>query len=199
MSSALAGEISKEWGRDLFSLITVFIWLLALKSLRPGLALRRLVYGFILILGASMLLWRLEPSRWTAALILIVLLVSFLGAFRLAMHKILFDGPIDSNKIVGSLSLYMLLGLIWTVSYLLLFLYDPQAFHGIEITEWRALFPRMAYYSFVTITTLGYGDISPANRIGEFLTYMEAITGLFYMAIFVSSLINRGLSPRSFS
>jgi voltage-gated potassium channel Kch len=45
------------------------------------------------------------------------------------------------------------------------------------------------YFSFVTLTTLGYGDISPATRLAEVTVILESITGLFYMAIIVASLI----------
>jgi voltage-gated potassium channel Kch len=83
-----------------------------------------------------------------------------------------------------------LIGLIWTELYLMLLIFDPAAFNGIEPTQWQQLFSRVAYFSLVTLTTLGYGDISPASRIAEFFVTMEAVTGVFYMAIFVSSLIN---------
>jgi hypothetical protein len=118
------------------------------------------------------------------------MLVFYIGAFRLSVRQILFEGSVDTNKIIGSLSLFLLIGLIWTTIYMMVLLFEPDALNGVEALEWRTLFSRVAYYSFVTLTTLGYGDISPANHLMEFLAYMEAITGLFYMAIFVSSLIS---------
>nr|WP_269764034.1 potassium channel family protein [Shewanella benthica] len=48
----------------------------------------------------------------------------------------------------------------------------------------------MAYFSFVTLTTLGYGDISPISPFSQVLVYMEAIAGVFYMAIVVASLVS---------
>ena len=88
----------------------------------------------------------------------------------------------------------MLFGLVWAVIYMLIMLFDPTAFSGIEVTSWQAGFSRMAYYSFVTLTTLGYGDILPKNHIAEFFAYMEAVIGVFYMAIIVSSLISLRLN-----
>jgi len=107
---------------------------------------------------------------------------------------VLFVGDIDTNKIIGSLTLYLLLGLIWAVIYLLILAMDPQDFSGIEAADWQQMFARVAYYSFVTLTTLGYGDVLPINHIAEFFAYMEAIIGVFYMAIIVSSLISLRLS-----
>ncbi len=52
----------------------------------------------------------------------------------------------------------------------------------------------MAYYSFVTLTTLGYGDILPKNHLAEFFAYMEAVVGVFYMAIIVATLVSLGIA-----
>jgi len=189
-SSAVTDDFPEGFGEDLFSTVSVLMLIMGIKSLHIGMTLRRIVYTLAVLLGVFTMLWRFYPSQWTVLLILLVLLFSFVGAFKLAVRQILFEGEVDANKMIGSLSLYLLLGLIWTVFYMILLLFDPQAFHGIELSEWRTLFSRVAYYSFVTLTTLGYGDISPANHVAEFAVYMEAVCGIFYMAIFVSSLVN---------
>ncbi|MBT8054181.1 MAG: potassium channel family protein [Gammaproteobacteria bacterium] len=49
--------------------------------------------------------------------------------------------------------------------------------------------PNTTYFSFVTLTTLGYGDISPATPLAEVLVILEAVTGIFYLAIIVASLM----------
>ena len=54
----------------------------------------------------------------------------------------------------------------------------------------------MTYFSFVTLTTLGYGDISPATPIAEVLVILEAVTGMFYFAIVVASLIGAAKNKR---
>jgi voltage-gated potassium channel Kch len=101
----------------------------------------------------------------------------------------LFTGPIDWNKIVGAICIYLLMGLVWALSYLLIAQAIPNAFNGLEQLPWYNNFADAAYYSFVTLTTLGYGDISPVAPIARFLVYMEAIFGVFYMAILVASLV----------
>ena len=189
-SSAIADDFPGGFGEDLFSLVSVLMLIVGIKSLRQEVTLRRIVYTLAVTLGVLTLLWRLYPSKITALLILLIFLLIFVSAFTLSVRQILFEGRVDGNKIIGSLSLYLLIGLIWTVIYMILILFDPGAFNGIGEAEWRTLFSRVAYYSFVTLTTLGYGDISPSNHVGEFFAYMEAVVGVFYMAIFVSSLIN---------
>ncbi len=189
-SSAIADDFPGSVGEDIFSLVSILMLIVGIKSLRREVSMQRIAYTLVAILGALTLLWRLYPSRITALLILVTFLLIFVSAFKLSVRQILFEGRVDANKMIGSLSLYLLIGLIWTVLYLILLTFDPSAFNGIEVSGWRTLFSRMAYYSFVTLTTLGYGDISPANHVAEFFAYMEAVTGVFYMAIFVSSLIN---------
>jgi hypothetical protein len=127
-------------------------------------------------------------------MILSTLLIFFVTSYISAYKQILFSGKIDRNKLIGSVSLYLLLGNIWTIIYLILILIDHNAFSGLEVANWQQGFARVGYYSFVTLTTLGYGDILPHNHIAEFFVSMEAVTGIFYIAIVVSSLISLRLN-----
>ena len=124
-----------------------------------------------------------------SSLHLLVLILFYIWATWLAAKQVLFSGPIDAHKIVGAICIYLLLGLIWALLYLFIAQSVPDAFNGLEQLVWYDNFADVAYFSFVTLTTLGYGDISPIVPIARFLVYMEAIVGVFYMAILVASLI----------
>ncbi|WP_353662009.1 potassium channel family protein [Hydrogenimonas sp. SS33] len=190
LASAVTSQFPNTLLDTLFSILLVVMLLVGVKSLNTEAAWKRIVYVLAAILGSLMLLLHLYPTKATLFLVYTLLLLFFVGSFKKAARQILFTGRVDANKIVGSLSLYLLIGLIWTMLYLLILLFDAHAFHGIDVREWEHLFFRVAYYSFVTLTTLGYGDISPATPIAEFFVILEAVSGVFYMAIFVSSLIN---------
>lgn len=127
---------------------------------------------------------------------LLLLLFFFIWMTWLAVKQVLFTGSITSNDIVGAICIYILLGLIWTVLYLLLAQTIPGAFNGLPQVSWLDNFSAVVYFSFVTITTLGYGDISPALPVARFFVIMEAIIGVFYMAILVASLIGVRMSAR---
>lgn len=128
-------------------------------------------------------------------LIMLGLMFSFFfGTFKSVARQILFTGSVDSNKVVGSVSLFLLLGLMWTILYLLVMEFSPEAFTGMTAAPWVENFSRMAYFSFVTLTTLGYGDISPLSPIAQVVVYLEAIAGVFYMAIVVASLVSSSQS-----
>ena len=193
-SAAVVGELQGSFGEDLFSAITLLMLLASIKSLKTEVTWTRTVYGVIAFFILLTVLEKFFPQGILVYFILATLLVFFIGSFVMAAKQVLLVGDIDGNKIVGSLTLYILLGLIWATIYLLILVMDPQAFSGIDAGSWQEIFSRVAYYSFVTLTTLGYGDILPTNHIAEFFVYMEAIIGVFYMAIIVSSLISLRLA-----
>lgn len=126
---------------------------------------------------------------------LLLLLSFFISTALRTAKQVLFTGDIDGNKILGAICLYLLLGLIWAILYTLVQLTMPNTFTNINPTnQWFTLFPDFIYFSFVTITTLGFGDISPLLPISRFLVYFEAIVGQFYLAILVSSLVGSHMS-----
>ncbi|MEH6577766.1 MAG: ion channel [Amphritea sp.] len=113
----------------------------------------------------------------------------FLVTLKMASEQALFSGKITSNSLIGSICIFLLLGLIWVMLYLLVAEFNPNAFSGLEQTSWKQNFPEFIYFSFVTLTTLGFGDLLPLSPLARFLVYMEAVVGVFYMAIVVSSLV----------
>ena len=128
---------------------------------------------------------------------LLLMLGFFIWTTWLAASHVLFTGTIDDNKIVGAICIYLLLGLIWTMMYLLVAEAVPDAFNGLQQAPWYDNFSVLSYYSFTTLTTLGYGDISPNLPIPQFLAYMEAVVGVLYIAILVASLIVVRMSNRN--
>ena len=127
---------------------------------------------------------------------LFLMLCFFIWATWRVAHQVLFTGAIDGNKIVGAICIYILLGLIWAMMYLFIAEAVPGSFNGVPQAPWLENFATAVYFSFVTITTLGYGDISPVLPLARFLVFMEAIVGVFYMAILVASLIGVRMSDR---
>jgi hypothetical protein len=128
-------------------------------------------------------------------LYLLLLLSFFISTALRTAKQVLFTGDIDGNKILGAICLYLLMGLIWAVLYTLVQLKFPGAFTNISNNSaWFTLFPEFIYFSFVTITTLGFGDISPLLPISRFFVYFEAIVGQFYLAILVASLVGSHMS-----
>ena len=169
-----------------FTVITLASGVMGLRERRLHINTKLgLIVAVAIVVTLSVIM---DASGWHYAHLLI--LISFYSyATWLAGRQVLFTGPIDTNKIVGAICIYLLMGLIWALSYLLIAQATPGAFNGLEQLPWYENFADVSYYSYVTLTTLGYGDISPVAPVARFLVYMEAIVGVFYMAILVASLI----------
>ena len=67
--------------------------------------------------------------------------------------------------------------------------FAPNALSGIEYTHWHESAGDLTYFSFVTLTSLGYGDVSPLTPIAKVVVVLEAMTGMLYLAIVVASMV----------
>jgi len=189
-ASSLILEIPGELSSSFFNITTVLMIVVSTQSIRKKINWKYTVYGLSILFTVLAILIHFNESAAYVLLLLAVLLVFYTGTFFAIVKSVLYEGDIDSNKLIGSMSLYMLLGLIWTIIYLILIFLDPKAISGIDAGRWHEVFASAAYFSFVTLTTLGYGDMLPVNYVARFFVYMETIIGVFYMAIIVSSLIS---------
>lgn len=93
----------------------------------------------------------------------------------------------------------MLLGVIWASAYMLLEHLRPGSF--VIPNDWRLpgnqVGPALVYFSYVTLTTLGYGDIRAAGPAGAGMAVVEAIVGQLFLAITIARLVGQHLSKRS--
>ncbi len=189
LASAMVGEVPAGWARIFLQGATLATYIVAYISLNFGPVWRRFVASMVLALLVSNAIG--ETIHWSlsATIDLLLMLIFFSGAAFFAGRRVLFSGVVNLNTIVGSVAIYLLLGLIWACLYLLALEFSATSFNGIEYQGWAENFPEATYFSYVTLTSLGYGDISPAEPISRVLVYLEAITSMFYMAIVVASLI----------
>ncbi len=93
-------------------------------------------------------------------------------------------GVVDREKIAAAVNVYLFFGLIWRDLYSLVNLLIPGAFNSELLTQTDFL-----YYSFVTLSTLGYGDVLPEVGPAKALAYIEAIIGQLYLTILVARLV----------
>lgn len=125
---------------------------------------------------------------------ILILLGFFLLTAWVAVKQVLFSGRIDLNIIVGAICIYLLLGLIWAMVFLLLEEVIPGSFHGITAGGGIKNIFDLVYFSYISLTTMGFGDIAPTLPLSRFFTLMEGIVGQFYLAILVASLVGIGIS-----
>ena len=101
--------------------------------------------------------------------------------------RILNEERVNQDVIRGGICLYLLLGILWFFLYQIIFFVDVNAF-GIPKTASQETF--LFYFSFTTLTTLGYGDITPVNSFAMMLANAEALVGQLYPAIFIAKLVS---------
>jgi len=135
-------------------------------------------------------LWALKYA------VLVVVFLFYVLSAALAMRHVLFGKVVTVNKLVGAVCIYLLLGLIWALMYTFLDLLYRDSFTGLNAVTTGMRTWEFVYYSFVTLTTLGYGDITPVRSAARSLSYLEAIAGQFYIAVLVASLVGAHLARR---
>lgn len=166
-----------------------FTELVAYFSLSLSKKWRTFVVLILLMMAATtsmreFLHWQINPLVGLG-----VVLAFYAGMTYIAAKQVLFSGNIEPNSIIGALGVYLLMGIVWTTLYLISLEFWPEGINGIEHRDWHDNFGITAYFSYVTMTTLGFGDISPAVPMTRTLVYLQAVAGTFYMAVVVASLV----------
>jgi hypothetical protein len=111
--------------------------------------------------------------------------IVFLILFLTRLFQILFnEKKVTHDSIKGGICIYLLFGITWGVMYRMLYYFDPTSFLFQGSTAMN-----LFYFSYVTLTTVGYGDIVPASRLAETLAFMEAVTGQIFLAVFIARLM----------
>ncbi len=216
MGSAFARFWTDDRGLSTFLVALVAIILLpALGSIGlPGRFLGDAVVSLMLISGAAvadrpraMLIVSVITViallvRWTSWLVPtadlavwreICTLATLIALCCVVLALVLRHGPITTRRIQGAIAVYLVLGLIWAQVYELVALWRPGAFTG--AVEGSSSLP-WTYYSFVTLTTMGYGDIMPVHPLARAIAVLEALTGQLYLAIMLARLVSLELQSR---
>lgn len=99
---------------------------------------------------------------------------------------------IRRDTLVGAICVYLLLGLLWSYFYLLLLSATPDALslNPSVFANNGELSANLLYFSYTTLTTVGYGDITPVSLMARSIATIEQIIGVFYIAILVSRLVS---------
>lgn len=191
LSTAIAQQFYSVSAQRLVQSITVITLLIGVWGIKLRQIGRSKNALFILaILASSFSAYWIEHIFFEYLRLIVMLLFFTFSAGKITT-KLLFTGSASANKIVGAICLYLLLGLIWALLYTLNALAILGAFNNIEHqSEWYLLFPDFVYFSFITLTTVGFGDIAPSTPMSKFLVYAQAVFGQFYLAILVSTLVS---------
>ncbi len=181
-------------GANLLQLLFTIIFLSALNAVseRRG----ALVLGALLAVPAIIATWigRIIPEAITLTGVGLVLatLFLFLTTSEIMRH-ILRARRVTTEIIFGALCIYILIGFIGALLFSTIELWQPGSLNlpaGAEnALDDATRFSTISYYSFVTLTTLGYGDIAPVTGLARSLATFEAVAGQLFLAVLIARLV----------
>ena len=96
---------------------------------------------------------------------------------------------IDSHIISSAISIYVLVGIFWYLLFMFLLMIDPDSF-DIRNFNPEMVSIDMIYFSFTTLTTLGYGDITPLSYTAKMWSITEAMMGVMFLAVMISRVVS---------
>ena len=138
-----------------------------------------------LVLSLSGFIWRNADPTIGANLLFIAFNVYTLG---IILTAVVGAAEVDFDILLGAVSAYLLLAIIWAVSYSVIYTLSPGAFS--LVTEMaRPHLHQFMYFSLTTLTTLGYGDITPISPFARIWSTLEAVVGTLYIAVLVARLV----------
>jgi hypothetical protein len=150
----------------------------------------------IALTGASVGL--AEESFWylvgvSLALAATVVLIAY--CIYCVLRYVLQAYAITHDQIYAGICVYLMLGFAFGSTYYLISILSPGCFVANNTRIAAGGAPDLMYFSFVTLATLGYGDITPVTKIARFLAELEALAGMLYIAIFMARLVTMYSAP----
>jgi voltage-gated potassium channel len=176
-------------GRFLDGILFTLVMLAAVLAV--GGRRRALVVGGVLLLPALVAQWvhhvRGADATYTVYVVTFLVFVLFVVAQLLAF--ILRSPRVTGEVLCSAVSGYLLLAVLWASAYALVSRLVPGAFSGVPAGSLLQGVD-VLYFSVITLTTVGYGDIAPVSGVARMLAMMEAVTGTLYVAVLVARLVS---------
>jgi voltage-gated potassium channel len=149
---------------------------------------------------AVWLLWLLTPLEMRRSGIPVVVLWALFSAWSAArlIQRLAQERKVNASVLRGALAGYLMLGLTGGLLVSALETIQPDSFSNVQLAQgtagssvWHISFVSLNYYAFVTLTTLGFGDVSPHTPPAQMLSVAIAVSGVFYVAAVMGVLISR--------
>ena len=162
---------------------------------------RSLVIALVLAIPAIIARWinQLRPDLVHPAVFLVCALVLLAFVIGHLLYFILRAPVVNAEVLCASIAAYLMLGLMWTVAYWLVDQLTPGGAFSFNTNRGAQSMNGFTgfYFSFITLSTVGYGDITPVSQAARWLAAMEAMTGLLYVAVLIARLVSLYSIPKS--
>ena len=138
----------------------------------------------------------IRPSTYDLYFVAVAWLVIVCTLAVVVARTVFAQGRITFHRIVGAVLLYLLIALAFVSLFMLVGLQLPNAFNGLVFEDNEKLAANLIYFSFVTLTSTGYGDIYPVHPIARSLCNLETIIGQLYPATLLARLVSLEIAGR---
>ena len=183
------------YGGMIFTILVSTLLLLAAYAVseRRG----QFILALSLACPAFVLRWinNFRESPWLVFVADVLTILFLVLVAMLILSHVLKAERVSREKIFGALSVYLLLGVIWAFLFLFVDFLVPGSFRYGQDGALTGV--EMVYYSFVTLTTLGYGDIVPISPSARALATLEAVTGQLFLTVLVARLVGLHITHSS--
>ena len=145
---------------------------------------------------------RLVPSTAVDIAGLAFSTVFFVFVIAVILRSMLSRGDVTVDVIFGAMSVYLLIGVTWTFIFAIVEISSPGSFDFGSLASEAIVSARhgelrfLSYFSLVTLSTLGYGDITPVTPLARSLASIEAVIGQLYIAVLVARLVGMHIAQR---
>jgi hypothetical protein len=203
-----------------FLVLTTIVVPMVTLSQIGGIALG-LIFALTIIFGATATIQHKSVKYFVVALTMLTLVAELISeavpspgasllatALKLAclailvfmtLKRTLRPGPVTMYRVMGGIAGYLLIGATWAFAYELVAQQAPGAIHfdapRAQTPPWQV--NDLIYFSFITLTTVGYGDVHPVHPVVRSLAVAEALIGQLYVAILIASLVGMALQDKS--
>jgi len=177
-------------------LILSVLFSLVLLAAVVAVADRKRTFAIALVLAVPAIIARwinfFRPDLVHAAVFLVCALLLLAYVIGHLLHFVLRAPVVTVEVLCASIAAYLMLGLMWTVAYWLVDQLTPGGAFSFNTERGSHSMNGFTgfYFSFITLSTVGYGDITPVSQAARWLAAMEAMTGLLYVAVLIARLVS---------
>jgi hypothetical protein len=182
-ASGLTGQL----GRTVIDVVFTLLMLTGVAALSRQKTATAVVSGVAVAGIAIRWIGEAVPSPSMELAVALSAVASLATLAYVVLARVFRAGPVNRHRIMGAIAVYLLLGLAWGEAFYALALMEPGSF---SLAPSATLNSRdLMYFSFVTLTTVGYGDITAISPVARSLAILEALTGQLYPAILLARLV----------
>ncbi|MEK6676252.1 MAG: ion channel [Planctomycetota bacterium] len=137
------------------------------------------------------------PAEWVGILGDSLAIVFFGFTTLCVLSYVLRGTTVSADKLYGATCVYLLMGLVWAMAYSLLEKLQPGSFYAApeQNLDGKLNWSDLLFFSFITLTTIGYGDITPVTSQARSLAILEAVAGTMFLTVLVARLIGLYVPP----